>query len=129
MVALPELSLSVLPAGERPPYTSELLSSAKMKELLRSWRKEYDFVVIDTPPLLAFTDGVVVAGQADATLVVVRSIATNCQTLRYVRRLLERANVKIMGVLLNDKRFDFESNDYYDRRSYERYERASRMGA
>jgi polysaccharide biosynthesis transport protein len=130
VVAVPNTSLFVLPAGARPPYTSELLSSDSMKELLRFARNEYDFIVIDTPPLLAFTDGVVVARQADATMVVVRSTSTHCQALRYVRQLLERADVQIMGVLLNDKRFDpSESDDYCDRRSYERYERATRLDA
>lgn len=117
-------TLFVLTAGARPPYTSELLSSTRMKELLYKWREEYDFVIVDTPPVLAFTDGVVVAGLADATVVVVRATTTNSQELWYVRQLLERAKARICGVLLNDVRFDsFTAGTLYDHQSYARYQK------
>lgn len=122
-IRIADTSLFVLRAGARPPYISELLSSIRMKNLLRIWRKEYDFVIIDTPPVLAFTDGVIMAGMADATVLVVRSTTTNKEALSYVRRRLERANALICGVLLNDVRFDsFDSETFCDRRAYDRYQ-------
>ena len=94
-----------------------------MKSLIKQWRSEYDFVIIDTPPVLAFTDGVIVAGLADAAVLVVRSMATNRQALRYVKQRLERANANIFGVLLNDVQFEaFDTDTYSDGRAYARYQ-------
>lgn len=122
-IRMPDTTLFVLPAGERPAYVSEMLSSKRMKYLLSRWRCEYDFVIVDTPPVLAFTDGVIMAGLADATVLVVRSTTTNRQSLRYVRQRLERANAQIWGVLLNDVRFEsFGTETFFDQKSYDRYQ-------
>ena len=122
-IRIPDTTLFVLRAGTRPPYISELLSSTRMKYLLHRWRYEYDFVIVDTPPVLAFTDGVIMAGMADATILVVRSTTTNRQALWHVRQRLERAHAQIFGVLLNDVRFDsFDSETFRDREAYARYE-------
>ena len=122
-IQIPDTSLFVLNAGTRPDYISELLSSKTMKRLLQRWRQEYDFVIIDTPPVLAFTDGVIMAGYADATVLVVRSMTTNRETLLHVRQRLERANAQICGVLLNDVRFDsFDPETFRDQEAYARYE-------
>jgi capsular exopolysaccharide synthesis family protein len=121
-VAIPGTTLDVLPAGARPAYISELLSSRRMVYLLARWRYEYDFVIIDTPPVLAFTDGVIMAGLADATILVARSTTTSTEALCYVRQRLERANARICGVLLNDVRFDsLDCETFYDQRAYARY--------
>jgi succinoglycan biosynthesis transport protein ExoP len=122
-IQIPDTTLFVLRAGARPPYISELLSSAQMMYLLHRWRYEYDFVIIDTPPVLAFTDGVIMAGLADATVLVVRSMTTDRQALWHVKQRLERAHAQICGVLLNDVRFDsFDPETFRDRRAYARYE-------
>lgn len=122
-VRIQDTTLFVLGAGARPPYISELLSSMRMKYLMHRWRSEYDFIVIDTPPVLAFTDGVIMAGLADATVLVVRSTISNRESLLYVRQRLEWANAKIYGVLLNDVRFEpFESATFSDQRAFARYQ-------
>jgi capsular exopolysaccharide synthesis family protein len=122
-IQIPDTTLFVLRAGARPPYISELLSSDRMKYLLHRWRYEYDFVIVDTPPVLAFTDAVIVAGLADATVLVVRSMTTNRQALLDVKRRLERAHAQICGVLLNDLQFDsFDPETFSDRRAYARYQ-------
>jgi polysaccharide biosynthesis transport protein len=121
-IRIPDTTLFVLNAGARPPYSSELLSSGPMKNLLDKWRSEYDFVIVDTPPVLAFTDGVIMAGLADATILVVRSTTTNRNALWHVKQRLERAQAKIFGVLLNDVRFDsYDSEGFHDRQAYARY--------
>lgn len=122
-IRIPDTWLYVLRAGSRPPYISELLSSRHMKSLLNRWRNEYDFVILDTPPVLAFTDGVILAGLADATVLVVRSMTTNRQALWYVKQRLERANARICGVLLNDVRFEsFDYEMFRDQAAYARYQ-------
>jgi len=52
---------------------AEMLGSAKTRDLMQSWRTRYDYVILDTPPMLAVTDAVRLSGQADSVLLVIRS--------------------------------------------------------
>src|SRR6185437_12447749 len=115
---LPELH--VLPAGPIPQEPAELLSSPRMRQLLRKWSNEYDHVVIDTPPVFPVTDALVLASQADAVLLVVRAGVTRKKALLRMRDVLQRANANIVGVALNGVNMRLESyysgnyGDYYD---------------
>ena len=104
-------SLYVLPAGTPPPNPAELLASANMRELVEALSREYDHIVIDTPPTLSVTDAVVLSICADAVVLVIRSGKTTKQALRRSRELLLRVNARIAGVLLNA--VDLNSPDYY----------------
>ena len=108
--------LFFLPAGPKPPFPAEALASERMKELLSTWREEFDFVVIDSPPLLSVTDGVMLSRSADAVLLVVRSEQTTRQSLLRARDLLRRAQASLVGVLVND--VDVNSPDYYQNYGY-----------
>ena len=68
---------------------------------MEEWRETYDHVVIDTPPVAMVTDGVVVAAQADAVLLVAMASETTRKALRHTRDVLLRANVRIAGVVMN----------------------------
>ena len=104
-------SLYVLPAGTPPPNPAELLASANMRELVESLSREYDHIVIDTPPTLSVTDAVVLSICAEAVVLVIRSGKTTKQALRRSRELLLRVNARVAGVLLNA--VDLSSPDYY----------------
>jgi exopolysaccharide transport family protein len=104
-------SLFVLPAGTPPPNPAELLASANMRDLIESLKRDYDHIVIDTPPTLSVTDAVVLSTRSDAVVLVIRSGKTTKQALRRARELLVRVNAKITGVLLNA--VDLSSPDYY----------------
>lgn len=104
--------LFFLPSGPRPPFPAEALASERMKELLSTWREEFDFVVIDSPPLLTVTDAVMLSRSADAVLLVVRSEQTTKQSLLRARDLLRRAQASLVGVLVND--MNVNSPDYYE---------------
>jgi len=106
-------NLFVLPSGIRPPQPAELLGSARMKEFLASCREEFDYVVIDSPPVLAVTDAVVLSQVADATILVVRSGRTTKQSLMRVRDVLKRSNVRMAGVLVNGVNFNSEDYRHY----------------
>jgi len=108
--------LFVLPAGPRPPYPAELLGSNRMVELINKWREEYDFVVIDSPPVLSVTDAVVLSPSCDAIVLVVRSGSTTRQSLVLARKTFARANTRIAGVLING--FNPNSADYYNYYGY-----------
>jgi capsular exopolysaccharide synthesis family protein len=102
--------LHVMPSGLVPPYPSELLASDNLPRLVEEWREQFDFVVIDTPPALSVTDPVVSARVADAVVLVARSDKTRRQSLTRARDLLNKAQVHIAGVVVNDLALD--SVDY-----------------
>jgi capsular exopolysaccharide synthesis family protein len=95
-------NLHVLPAGKTPPYPSEMIASENMRQLLDRWRQEFDQIVIDTPPVLAVTDAVILSTMADAVIVVARSGVTGHQSLCRTRDLLRKVHAKIAGVVVND---------------------------
>jgi polysaccharide biosynthesis transport protein len=102
-VPLPSMpTLEVITAGDRPPNPAELLASDTMQTLLTQWREKYDHIVIDTPPVLAVTDAVVLATLADCVVLVARSGQTGSQSLKRTVELLRRVNAKIAGVVVND---------------------------
>ena len=98
--ALP--TLSVLGSGITPPYPSELIASESMQRLLERWRNEFDHIIIDTPPVLAVTDAVILSSTADAVIIVARSGVTGYQSLLRVRDMLRRVHARIAGVIVND---------------------------
>jgi len=106
--------LHIMPAGHMPPYPSEMLASEAMPRLVKGWRDEFRYIVIDTPPVLAVTDAVVCARIADATVLVARSEKTGRQSLVRARDLLKKAQANIAGVVVNDLSFDsVEYRQYY----------------
>jgi capsular exopolysaccharide synthesis family protein len=115
VIPLPELpNLHFLSAGLPPPSPAELLGSDQMRLLIERWRKEYDHVVLDTPPVMGLTDAVVLATMCDAVLMVVRCSRTGRQTLRRAREILARVNARMVGIVVNDLRIDSpEGYDYY----------------
>jgi succinoglycan biosynthesis transport protein ExoP len=120
-------NLYVLPAGTPPPNPAELLASSNMRNVLGQLAKEYDHIVLDTPPSLSVTDAVVLSPCADAVVLVIRSGQTTKQTLRRSRDLLAQVNAKVVGVLLNA--VDLSSPDYYYYYEYQsKYSRYYRDG-
>jgi len=94
-------SLLVLPAGSIPPNPSELLGSKGMADLLLSLRESADIVIIDTAPLLAVTDGVVVAVQADGALLVTRAGKTSRAQVAAAAQALTSVAARLLGCVLN----------------------------
>jgi polysaccharide biosynthesis transport protein len=115
-------NLSVLFGGSIPPFPSELLGSKRMHELLAKWRNEYDFIFIDSPPVLPVTDAIILSQIADATLLVVRHAVTEKQPTQRSFRALSRQmpSDAILGVVLNAvSRDSAEDYGYYGYHSYE----------
>ena len=92
----------LLTSGPTPPYPAELLASARMKWALDRWREFYDFIILDTPPVLLVTDPVVLSSLADATLLVARYGMTNRLSLaRSYRTLTDQSTQERIGIVLN----------------------------
>jgi capsular exopolysaccharide synthesis family protein len=105
--------LLMLPAGAETSSAAELLGSRRMQELVDLWRQEFDFVVIDTPPVLSFTDAVILARSADAVLFVIRPEQTTLKSCLRARDLFERANAPITGVLVNGANVNSPDYQHY----------------
>jgi len=104
-------NLFVLPAGLSPSNPAELLASELLSKLLKQWRSQYDYVIIDSPPALSVTDAVVISPEADAVVVVVRSGQTTKDAVRRTRDTLYQVNARIMGIVMNA--VDLRSPDLY----------------
>lgn len=105
---LPELTF--LPAGALLSSPAELLGSSRMTEMIESWRREFSYVVIDTPALLPVTDAVVLSPQVDTVIMVARFAYTQSQSIVRAIRLLRSVQVKSIGVLVNA--MDTQSAEY-----------------
>jgi capsular exopolysaccharide synthesis family protein len=113
-------NISVIPSGPIPPNPSELIDSQRMKLMIEGIKKAFDVILLDTPPLLAVVDPVILAAMADATVFVLQSGKTTDKALISGAEELRRAKAKIIGVVLNGVRLDKESGYYskYYRSSY-----------
>ncbi|MEN9844969.1 MAG: hypothetical protein RIS36_116 [Pseudomonadota bacterium] len=94
--------LYILPAGNRAPNPAELLSSIAMRELVGDLSDSYDFVLVDSPPILPVADGLTLSRVVDSVVLVVRSRTTERDLAQESRRRLLRVNARILGVVLND---------------------------
>jgi capsular exopolysaccharide synthesis family protein len=97
-------SLSLMPSGPIPPNPSELLASDRMRELLRRARGLYDFVIIDTPPVLAVTDATIIGSRTDGVVLCLRAGKVLREDARTCRDRLVMSEVKILGAVLNRHR-------------------------
>jgi capsular exopolysaccharide synthesis family protein len=99
-------TLDVLPLGSAPSVNpADLLVAGRLQPLFERLRPQYDYVIIDTPPLNLFTDGALIGAHADALLLVARSDKTDRDELRYAVQQLRNVNVTLAGTILNDVEF------------------------
>jgi len=94
-------NLSVIPCGPIPPNPAEILSSPLAGELLKKLRSEFDYVLVDSPPLLSVADSRILATLTDAAVLVARAFETPYDIVRRARALLYSANARLLGVALN----------------------------
>jgi polysaccharide biosynthesis transport protein len=105
--------LSILPCGHIPPNPSELISSEKMRELLAILSDRFDYVILDSPPLVTVTDPIILSTLVDGVIVVTKSGKSKSEVLRRACHELSTVNAKILGVVLNDLDAKQEGDDYY----------------
>ncbi|MFN0084175.1 MAG: polysaccharide biosynthesis tyrosine autokinase [Blastocatellia bacterium] len=111
---LPTPGLSVLPCGPIPPNPAELISSERMKDLLRQLGERYDHIIIDSPPLISVTDPVILSTMVDGSILVVQAGKSSRDLVRRARQELAGVGAKIFGVVLNNVNVKKEGyDDYY----------------
>lgn len=94
--------LSMISRGKSPANPSELLSSNQFKNLLEQMSEKFDHVIIDTPPVLAVTDGIIISQYTGVNLVIARYAKTQMKELELTLNRFEQAGVKVNGFILND---------------------------
>lgn len=110
-------SLDLITSGVLPPMPTEILSSAKMGAILNNLREEYDYILLDTPPILSVADAAALSRYVDGVIIVSALDKTTHDEIRVSKRALDKVDAKILGVILtfaeNNKR-GYYYNYYYD---------------
>jgi capsular exopolysaccharide synthesis family protein len=124
-----EKAFHVITAGQNPPNPVELLSSARMKSVLERLRTEYDYVILDLPPVGEVTDAMAVANETDGMLLVVRQNYCDRVVLTDAVRQFQFIHAKIIGIVFNciSEHSGSYGKSYYKRyyrRYYDRYRKS-----
>ncbi|MHB8126284.1 MAG: CpsD/CapB family tyrosine-protein kinase [Desulfitobacteriaceae bacterium] len=103
--------LMVMTAGPIPPNPAELVGSKRMKRLVKEVSEEFDFVIFDSPPVIAVTDAAILAQEVDGVILVLASGEVNKDYALRAKEQLDKVGAKILGAVLN--KVDMKSNEYY----------------
>lgn len=109
-------NLWLMAAGKHPPNPAELLGSRRFKEFTSSLGEHFDWVIIDSPPVMAVTDASVIAHSATGVIFVVGAEMTTRGAAKAALEQLDGAKAKYVGAILN--RVDVQRNSYYYSRHY-----------
>ena len=105
-----DIPLSIITSGDIPPNPSELLASENFREALKEMKKEFQIIILDTPPVNVVADAQIAANQADGVLLVARSGNTQDGDIKLAEETLKRSGAKISGIVLTA--FDAKSSRY-----------------
>jgi tyrosine-protein kinase Etk/Wzc len=95
-------NLFYAPSGPVPPNPAELIETIQMKKFMLRAKKEYDYIIFDTPPVAIVTDALLLAGYADINLYIVRQRYTSLNTIDMIEQLHNHGELKNMAIILND---------------------------
>ena len=109
--------LDLVTCGPVPPNPSELLSSPRMTQLIKLAKERYDFIILDSAPMLALADSRILAPMVSGVLLVVKSGTVPREQVLHAQKGILSAGANLLGVVLN--RVDLATHGYYDYRSYE----------
>jgi len=112
--------LFIMTSGPIPPNPAELIGSEQMVSLLRILQSKFTHIVIDSPPIASFTDGVLIASMVDGVILVVHAGRSSRQVVRRSRQTLQEIGAKIFGVVLNNVNLNNKDNYYYYQSYYHR---------
>ena len=94
-------NLNLLTSGPVPPNPAELIGSEQMASLLKTLQKHFTHVVVDSPPIASFTDGVLIASMVDGVILVVHAGKSSRQMVKRSKQLLQEIGARVLGVVLN----------------------------
>lgn len=120
----PDRTVSIITSGPVPPNPAELLSSKNMGVLLQETEEQFDFVLLDSPPVQQVTDSLMLASLVDGTIIVIKSGKTTNEMLDSGIKKLREGHAHILGVILNQlkkknaDRGDYGYSSYYSKGNY-----------
>lgn len=118
---IPNLSLDVMVAGSKKVSAAELLNSEDFEEMIKSFRKIYDLILIDTPPVLSFADASIISKVVDGVVLVVASGETKKAMVVESKKNLDKVGANLVGVILTKMKFN--RNPEYYRYDYKKRKR------
>ncbi len=124
--------LTIVPCGQLPPNPAELLGSQRMRSLLAYAIEKFDYIILDSPPLLSFADATILSALADSVVLVVHSERSKREIVKRACRKLDEANTRTLGVVLNSislEQSSYYGYDYYGYYYGNRYDRPVEEGA
>jgi capsular exopolysaccharide synthesis family protein len=104
-------NLDILTSGKIPPNPSEIINSTAMSNLLEELKKEYDILIIDSPPLEVVTDGQILSTKVDGTILVVKAGESKIEAVKEAKNILNKVGANIIGVVINKVKDN--KNKYY----------------
>ena len=108
-------NLNVMVCGPKPPNPAELLGTERFRQMLADLKDRYDYVIVDTPPLGSMIDAAIIASLTDGTILLIEYNTVDYKKASMVKEQLEKANARILGVVINKiPRREFKSYYYYD---------------
>ena len=108
--------VDIIFAGPYAPNPSELLEQDAFAALLHEEREKYDYVLVDTPPVISVSDASIVAKQCDGAILIIESEAVSRKVALKAKEQLEMSGCKILGAVLN--KVDMKSSSYYYKNGY-----------
>ena len=106
-------NLYILPCGPQPPNPAELLLTKRFREILQEMEQNFDFILLDSPPILAVTDAVILSRLSDGVLLVAQAGKTAAEDARSAASQLRDVEAPILGVILNDMDLNDRRYGYY----------------
>jgi capsular exopolysaccharide synthesis family protein len=123
-------NLDVIVCGPKPPNPAELLGTERFSQMLAVLKEKYDYVIIDTPPLGSMIDAAIVASQTDGTIMLIEYNTVDYKKAVMVKEQLEKANARILGVVINKiprreyKQYYYYDYDYYYKKGSKKHRKA-----
>jgi polysaccharide biosynthesis transport protein len=106
----------LLPRGTLPPNPADLLMSQRMRDILNELRSSFDFILFDSPPIIAVSDAAVLSAVCDGVVLVFNGQKTTSPSARRALERLDKVGARMLGVILNG--IDIRDPEYFDYRSY-----------
>ncbi|MBI5644256.1 MAG: polysaccharide biosynthesis tyrosine autokinase [Deltaproteobacteria bacterium] len=105
--------LDILPSGPVPPDPSRLIGSQKIKDIITTLAAQYDMVIIDTPPVMAVNDAIVIGRSVDSVIYVIEAGKTTFAMVERVKEIVAAANINLVGCILNKFKMQGRKYNYY----------------
>jgi len=109
----PHEELDILTSGPIPPNPAELLDSQRMKQILHEITQAYEFVLIDSPPVIAVTDASILAQSVHGVILVLAAREVKREYAMRAKEQLEKVGAKILGIVLNKAKVESKKHNYY----------------